>query len=104
MLECVVSIPIQPGDRGKEVSVALKEKFLSVSVRGEVVFEGNLAYHVRYDDGLEWELKDFGEKRLVKITLQKSARDFLFNSTNEAVWWSRVFDGGALGPQFGPKP
>jgi hypothetical protein len=96
MTECVISVPVEPGDRGKDVNITLKEKFLSVAVQGRVVLEGEMAYHVRYDDDVEWELKEFGDRKLVKITLQKSARDFLFNSTNEAIWWSRFFKAGKL--------
>lgn len=80
--EVEITVPVPPGTRGKDVSVTILKRKLSVGLKNQpVMFEGPLVKDIHVDEST-WTID--GQRELV-IHLEKVTQE----------WWSAIIDGHA---------
>lgn len=76
--EVEIIVPVPSGTRGKDLSVIIQKKKLSVGLKGQdPILDGELCKEIKVDDS-SWTLQD---KKSVLITLEK---------LNKQTWWENV--------------
>jgi len=76
--ELDLEVPVPKGTRGKELTVVIQKKKLSVGLKGqEPILEGKLCKEIKLDDST-WSLED---QETVHIHLEK---------LNNQQWWENV--------------
>merc|ERR1711871_467604 len=96
--EVTVQAILPAGTKASELSFAVDERFLSVSINNKLFFGGELAHSIKVDPednisgGVVWELKDYGTNpdagRLLEFTLTKHSP-----IEDSFQWWKHIYPG-----------
>jgi len=85
-----VSIFVPVGTKAKAVSVTVTDINVSVSVGGEKVFAGDWPYKVAPEEDPDWELKDVGGRRVLRLLVRKPP---LPGGLSIVTWWRSALKG-----------